>query len=59
MNNLQLNQFFQVVLSIAPPLEKYAWGGRPIQLGLSGYVQFLNASLALQLSHYWINAKGS
>ncbi|KAG7177986.1 Folylpolyglutamate synthase-like [Homarus americanus] len=40
-----------------PPLESYGWGTRPLQLGLAGNVQYKNASLALQLSQYWINAQ--
>ncbi|XP_066961993.1 folylpolyglutamate synthase, mitochondrial-like [Macrobrachium rosenbergii] len=42
-------------LYLVPPLESYGWGARPLQLGLAGSVQYNNASLALQLSRYWID----
>ncbi|XP_076054249.1 folylpolyglutamate synthase, mitochondrial-like [Oratosquilla oratoria] len=43
-----------------PPLESYRWGLEPLQLGLAGDVQYMNASLALQLSQFWLasNSKG-
>ncbi|KAK7078098.1 hypothetical protein SK128_023155, partial [Halocaridina rubra] len=44
-------------LYVVPPLEAYGWGARPLLLGLAGSVQYNNASLALQLSHYWINSQ--
>lgn len=44
-------------LYIVPPLESYGWGSRPLQLGLAGNVQYRNASLALQLSQYWIDSQ--
>ena len=50
---------FKVDFHVVPPLENYDWGGKPIQLGLNGFVQFLNASLALQLSHFWMDSKNS
>ncbi|XP_068239077.1 folylpolyglutamate synthase, mitochondrial-like [Palaemon carinicauda] len=43
------------ILYLVPPLESYGWGARPLQLGLAGSVQYNNASLALQLSRYWMN----
>ncbi|KAB7493815.1 Folylpolyglutamate synthase, mitochondrial [Armadillidium nasatum] len=49
----------QSKLYVSPPLENYDWGGRLIHLGLSGYVQFLNASLALQLSHYFLKNRSN
>ncbi|KAK4310151.1 hypothetical protein Pmani_018264 [Petrolisthes manimaculis] len=42
-------------LYVVPPLESYGWGARPLQLGMAGSVQYANASLALQLTQYWIN----
>ncbi|XP_069165999.1 folylpolyglutamate synthase, mitochondrial isoform X2 [Procambarus clarkii] len=44
-------------LYVVPPLESYGWGKRPLQLGLAGSVQYQNASLALQLSQYWISSQ--
>ncbi|KAK8740993.1 hypothetical protein OTU49_002813 [Cherax quadricarinatus] len=44
-------------LYIVPPLESYGWDKRPLQLGLAGSVQYQNASLALQVSQYWINSQ--
>ncbi|XP_065575477.1 folylpolyglutamate synthase, mitochondrial-like isoform X1 [Artemia franciscana] len=37
-----------------PPLEAYRWFPYPPHLGLYGEVQKLNASLALQLTRYWL-----
>ncbi|CAL4124461.1 unnamed protein product, partial [Meganyctiphanes norvegica] len=45
----------QCELFVVPPLESYGWAGRPLQIGLAGDVQYTNASLALQLSQYFIN----
>ncbi|XP_071518800.1 folylpolyglutamate synthase, mitochondrial-like isoform X1 [Panulirus ornatus] len=44
-------------LFVVPPLESYGWGTQPLQLGLAGSVQYGNASLALQLSQYWISSQ--
>lgn len=52
-----LLHYFQTKLYIVPPLESYGWGSRPLQLGLAGNVQYRNASLALQLSQYWIDSQ--
>ncbi|KAK8380551.1 hypothetical protein O3P69_016861 [Scylla paramamosain] len=47
----------QVPLYLIPPLENYGWGAQPLQLGLAGNVQYCNASLALQLTQYWMNSQ--
>ncbi len=45
----------QSPLSLAPRLEDYDWGSHEIQLGIHGYMQYLNASLALQLCNIWLH----
>ncbi|AFN83251.1 folylpolyglutamate synthase [Encephalitozoon romaleae SJ-2008] len=42
------------VLSICPPISSYTGGEKKICLGLDGEVQGCNASLALQLSHFYL-----
>lgn len=42
-------------LYTVPPLEEYQWNQHEMTLGLAGKVQLKNASLALQLSHAFLN----
>lgn len=44
-------------LYVVPSIENYNWGGKPISLSLSGSVQSVNASLAIQLAVAWLNIK--
>lgn len=41
-------------LYTVPSLQLYDTGGQPVQLGIPGRVQLENASLAVQLAHFWI-----
>lgn len=41
-------------LFLAPNLDAYDWKSRCVELGIPGVHQQWNASLALQLSHFWI-----
>ncbi|OQR76455.1 folylpolyglutamate synthase [Tropilaelaps mercedesae] len=41
-------------LYTVPSLPLYDTGGRPVQLGIPGRAQQQNASLAVQLAHFWI-----
>lgn len=45
------------VLQVCPELEQYAEGEEPLVLGLAGQHQHSNASLALQLSHCWLQRR--
>ena len=47
--------FKQCPLYTVPPLEEYQWNQHEMTLGLAGKVQLKNASLALQLSHAFLN----
>ena len=51
LNNLQCP------LYTVPALDEYHWAPYQIKLGLSGKVQWKNASLALQLSRAFLNPK--
>lgn len=42
-------------LVLAPDITMYDWGVRDIELGLCGSMQQLNATLALQLCHTWLD----
>ncbi|XP_022666896.1 putative folylpolyglutamate synthase [Varroa jacobsoni] len=41
-------------LYVVPSLQLYDTAGQPVQLGIPGKVQLENASLAVQLAHFWI-----
>ena len=45
---------FQCPLYLAPTLESYDWGGEEVSLGIPGMQQVSNASLAMQLCHFWM-----
>lgn len=45
---------FQCTLYVAPDLSEYEYQGE-IVLGIGGFVQRMNASLALQLANAWMN----
>lgn len=47
----------QCPLWVCPPLEEYRAGREPLRLGLAGQHQRANASLALQLSHTWLQRR--
>ncbi|XP_077986684.1 folylpolyglutamate synthase, mitochondrial-like isoform X2 [Glandiceps talaboti] len=44
----------QAPIQVTPMLNDYDWQGRPMELGLAGEHQKLNASLAIQLCRAWI-----
>ena len=44
----------QCPLFVVPDLTQYDWGGQEVTLGIPGVMQTVNASLALQLAHVWI-----
>ncbi|XP_022248044.1 folylpolyglutamate synthase, mitochondrial-like isoform X1 [Limulus polyphemus] len=44
-------------LHVVPPMETYEWSTYPVELGIPGAVQSINASLALQLTKMWLNQR--
>ncbi|MEQ2178543.1 hypothetical protein GOODEAATRI_015157 [Goodea atripinnis] len=48
---------FQCPLWVCPDLDKYPTDSGPLRLGLAGQHQHSNASLALQLSHTWLQRR--
>ena len=44
----------QIPLRVVPELATYDWGENPMSLGISGNMQYQNASLALQLCKTWM-----
>ncbi|XP_035684942.1 folylpolyglutamate synthase, mitochondrial-like isoform X1 [Branchiostoma floridae] len=45
-------------LHLSPSLDRYDWEGREVRLGLPGDHQRINATLALQLCHTWLQRRG-
>lgn len=48
----------KTTLHLCPVLSSYDWNQQPIELGLAGKAQYLNATLALQISHTWLKLTG-
>ncbi|KAG1687439.1 Folylpolyglutamate synthase, mitochondrial [Nymphon striatum] len=48
----------RATLHLCPELSTYDWNQMPIKLGLAGKAQFLNATLALQISNAWLKLTG-
>ncbi|MEQ2216675.1 hypothetical protein XENOCAPTIV_020211 [Xenoophorus captivus] len=48
---------FQCPLWVCPDLDKYPTDSGPLRLGLAGQHQHSNASMALQLSHTWLQRR--
>lgn len=53
----QLLFLSQCPLQVCPDLDAYQNPGRPLRLGLAGQHQRSNASLAIQLSHAWLQRR--